>query len=92
MNNTSGKIHYVGNIGEEGEQEVNYMYQWLKVLDKDGEPTEHWQEYVKWSKDRLPHSNCGTSWCTCWGCCLSKTQTFENMSRPNPKQIIMFRE
>lgn len=86
------KIHYVGNIGEEGEQEVNYMYKWLKVIDKDGTPTEHWGEYVKWSKEKLPHSNCGTSWCTCWGCGLSNKQKFDIMTRPNPKQIVMFRE
>lgn len=68
------------------------MYKWLKVIDKDGAPTEHWGEFVKWSKDPLPHTNCCESWCTCWGACLSNKETFEAMSKPNPKQIIMFRE
>eukprot|EP00551_Chaetoceros_affinis_P018323 CAMPEP_0203742922 /NCGR_PEP_ID=MMETSP0092-20131115/59172_1 /ASSEMBLY_ACC=CAM_ASM_001090 /TAXON_ID=426623 /ORGANISM="Chaetoceros affinis, Strain CCMP159" /LENGTH=254 /DNA_ID=CAMNT_0050630195 /DNA_START=48 /DNA_END=810 /DNA_ORIENTATION=+ len=33
-------VHYEGDIGEEGEQKYNFIYQWLKVIDKDGEPTE----------------------------------------------------
>jgi hypothetical protein len=82
----------VGNIDEEGEQSVNFMYQWLKVIDKDGEPTEHWSEYIRWSKDKLPHSNCGTSWFPCWGCCLSNKEKYDNMIRPNSTQIVMFRE
>lgn len=86
------KIHYNGNIGEEGEQDVIFMYQWLKVLDKDGSPTEHWQEYVQWTKDPLPNRNCMEPWCTFWGCCLSRPDRFANMCRPNPKQIVMFRE
>jgi len=88
------KIHYDGNIGENGEQDVNFMYQWLKVLDKNGEPTEHWAEYVKWSKDPLPYRNCCEPWCTIWPIfnCCKQTEVFENMCRPNPKQIIMLRE
>ena len=43
---------------------MNFIYKWLKVIDKDGEPTEHWTEYVKWSKDPLPYRNCGVSFVT----------------------------
>lgn len=91
------KIHYAANIGEEGATKddlvkENFMYQWLKVLDKDGNPTEHWGDYVKWTKDPLPHTNCCESWNPLWGCCLSTKQKYENMCRPNPKQIVMFRE
>lgn len=86
---TTGKIHYDGNIGEEGEQNPNFMYQWVKVLDKDGTPTEHWTDYVNWSKSPLPNTNCCDSWCTCWGCCLSNKERFDDMCRPNPTQIVM---
>jgi hypothetical protein len=86
------KIHYEGNIGEEGEQDVNFMYQWLKVLDKNGEPTEHWSEYVKWSMDPLPHRNGCEPCCTCWPVGLKQPEIFQNMCRPNPKQIVMFRD
>lgn len=86
------KIHYGGAIGEEGEQDVNYMYKWLKVLDKDGNPTEHWEDYVSWAKAPLPNRNCCEPCITTWGCCLSNKQIFENMITPNPKQLVMFRE
>lgn len=86
------KIHYDGNIGEEGDQSPNFMYKWLKVLDKDGNPTEHWDEYEQWTNNPLPNTNCCDPWCMCWGCGLSRPERFENMCRPNPKQIVMFRE
>lgn len=87
------KIHHVGQIGEAGEKDINFMYQWLKVLDKDGEPTEHWEEYVKWSKDPLPHRNCCEPWFPFWPCCgFTNQQKFEDMTRPNVKQNIIFRE
>lgn len=85
------KVHYKANPGEEGDQEIEFMYKWLKVLDKDGNPTKFWDEYVEWAEAPLPHKNCGTSWWPFWGCCLSNKQIAENMCRPNPKQVVDFR-
>lgn len=85
------KIHYVGDIGEEGEQDVEYMYKWLKVLDKDCKPTEHWETYKAWSNDPLPHGGKQAP-CTPFICGLTNKEKQENMVRPNPKQIIMLRK
>merc|ERR1719223_1461358 len=77
------KVHYKGNPGEEGEQEVEFMYQWLKVLDKDGEPTKYWPDYCQWVEDPLPH-NAGifTNWFPSWALCLKNKEIAENMCRP----------
>lgn len=85
------KVHYAGNPGEALEQEIIYMYKWLKVLDKDCNKTEHWDDYVQWSTAPLPHSNCGTSWFPCWPACLSKKKVLENMTYPNRNQIVKFK-
>jgi hypothetical protein len=85
------KTHYKGDLGEEGQDEVVFMYKWLKVIDKDGNTTKFWPEYVEWAEGPLPHSNCGTSWFPCWGCCLSPMQVKENMITPNKTQIVKLR-
>jgi len=84
------KVHYLADPGMEGDQEINFMYKWLKVLDKDGNKTQHWDEYVAWTDRPLPHENCGTSWFPFWSCCLSNRQINENMIMPNKKQIVRF--
>jgi len=85
------KVHYDGNPGEEGEQDINYMYKWLKVLDKDGNKTMHWEEWETLATDPLPNKNCGASWFPLWPCCLGMEKSLENMVRPNKKQIIRFK-
>lgn len=85
------KIHYKSNPGEEGEQEVEFMYKWLKVLDKDGEPTKYWDDYVSWVKEPLPHRNIFANWWPSWALFLKKKQIAENMCRPNSKQVVNFR-
>ena len=67
------------------------MYKWLKVLDKEGNKTKHWDEYKAWCEAPLPHRNFGTSWFPFWGLFLSGKQVRENMSMPNPKQVVNFR-
>mmetsp|Transcript_11435 Transcript_11435/g.21389 ORF Transcript_11435/g.21389 Transcript_11435/m.21389 type:complete len:311 (+) Transcript_11435:232-1164(+) len=90
-NNEWWKVHYNGNPGEKGEQEINFMYKWLKVLDKDGNKTEHWDEWKKWVDEPLPHENCGSTWFPCWACCLSNTELTDNMVRPNRRQVVRFK-
>lgn len=84
------KVHYAANPGEPGDQDIEYMYKWLKVIDKDGNTTKYWDEYVEWADAPLPHSNCGTSWWPFWGCCLSDRQVMDIMVMPNPKQAVNF--
>jgi len=79
------------NTQTKEDENVKYMYAWVKVLDKHGAPTKHWAEYERWAKGPLPHENCGTSWFPCWGLNLSASQAYENMTRPNRKQIVWFR-
>mmetsp|Transcript_9269 Transcript_9269/g.14012 ORF Transcript_9269/g.14012 Transcript_9269/m.14012 type:complete len:301 (-) Transcript_9269:262-1164(-) len=86
------KVHYLANPGEPGEQEIDFMYKWLKVIDKDGNTTEFWDDYVAQSNGPLPHRNCGTSWLPCWPICLSKKQVNANMIVPNKKQIVSFKK
>ncbi len=78
--------------GEDGEQTIEYMYKWLKVLDKDGNKTKHWNEYEAWCEAPLPHRNLGTSWWPFWGWFLSGKEIASNMIRPNPKQVVNFRD
>jgi len=85
------KVHYLANPGEPGDQDIDFMYKWLKVLDKDGNKTEFWDEYVEWSNKPLPHRNCGTSWLPCWPMCFSQRQVNENMIVPNKQQIVRFK-
>lgn len=85
------KIHYKGNPGEEGEQEIEFMYQWLKVFGKHGEPTKYWDDYVSWVKEPLPHRNIFANWWPSWALFLKKKQIAENMCRPNSKQVVNFR-
>lgn len=85
------KVHYAGNPGEALQDEIIYMYKWLKVLDKDGKQTKHWKEYVDWSNAPLPNQNCGTSWFPCWSCCLPRKKALENMVYPNKTQIVNFK-
>ena len=66
------------------------MYKWLKVLDKDGNPTEHWEEYKEWLNSPVPNKGCQLP-CTPFICGLSNTEKNENMVRPNPKQIVRLR-
>ncbi len=68
------------------------MYKWVKVLDKDGNKTKYWNEYVEWSEAPLPHSNCGTSWFPFWACCFPGDKITRNMMHPNPKQAVQFRD
>jgi len=85
------KVHYLGNPGEPGEQEIVFMYKWHKVLDKDGKPTKYWNDYVKWAESPLPHRNCGTSWFPCWSAFIDGEKRYQNMIRPNKDQIITFK-
>lgn len=84
------KIHYEGKLmnGEKNSEKITFQYKWLKVIDKDGIPTKHWNTYLEWSTSPLPHRNCGTSWLPCWGCCISDLEAKENMIYPNPRQIM----
>lgn len=84
------KIHYEGKPGTPKADEINFMYKWIKVIDKDGNKTEHWDEYVDWANKPLPHRNCGASWFPCWPCCLSDREKTENMILSNDKQVIRF--
>ena len=68
------------------------VIRWLKVLDKDGNKTEFWDEYVAQSNGPLPHKNCGTSWLPCWPICLSQKQVNANMIVPNKQQIVRFKK
>lgn len=90
------KIHYAGNPGEDGEQDIEFMYKWLKVVDKDGNPTEHWEEWLEWVDEPLPYQGCGCgdykSFCwPFWACCLSGKEVSYNMARPNKTQVVNFR-
>jgi len=86
------KVHYAGNPGEEGDKTVEFMYKWLKVIDKDGNPTEHWDNYKEWSHAPLPNDACcGLHFIPCWGCCLSGNEMLENMTYPSPKQVVNLR-
>lgn len=82
------KVHYLGNPGEEGDQEINYVYKWVKVLDKDCNKTEHWNDYEEYTNAPLPHTNCGTSWLPCWPICLPANKARTNMTYPNKTQIV----
>lgn len=84
------KIHYEGRImnGDMNADQIIFQYKWLKVIDKDGIPTKHFDTYVNWSNSSLPHKNCGASWLPCWGCCISDVEAKENGLYPNPKQIM----
>lgn len=82
------KVHYKKN--EDGTEEIDYMYKWVKVLDKDGNKTKHWKEWEEWTTGPLPHKNCGTSWFPLWPICLSGKKKLENMIRPNKKQVVRF--
>lgn len=86
------KIHYMANPGEEGSQNFDFMYKWLKVIDKDGATTQHWNEYVEWTNKPTPHENCCAPACPIWPLfsCLSKKQVGDIMRLPNKKQIVRF--
>jgi hypothetical protein len=92
------KTHYAAKPGEVGGDYITYMYKWLKVLDKDGNPTQYYEEYVKMSKQQLPNNTtcihcccCSYCWPMCGGC-VSGVQIKENMAYPNPTQIVMLRD
>jgi len=85
------KVHYMGKIGEEGFDDIEMMYKWIKVIDGDGNKTEHWDEWVESSKKPLPHRNCCEPWFPLWSCCLGKREVVENMFSANKKQVIRFK-
>lgn len=72
------KVHYDANPGNDGDQNVNYMYKWVKVLDKDGNETEHWKDWIERAYAPLPNR----------GCCLSNDKVLENMVYQNKKQVV----
>jgi len=84
------KVHYLAGIGQEGDQEYDFMYKWLKVIDKDGKTTKHWDEYVEWSNKPTPHLKCCAPYLPCWPglSCISPQKIAEIMVLPNKKQIV----
>ncbi len=70
MNNFCAKPHFL------------YLCRWLKVLDKDGNKTEHWNDWVERTNASLPNPGC---------CCLSNEEILENMVYPNKSQVVRFK-
>jgi hypothetical protein len=89
------KIHYNGDVGQEGQDEIYFQYKWFKVMDGDGNTTKHYDEFVDWTKRDLPHGGCGCGDYTsclfpCWGSCLSQEEIHDNMIMPNKSQVANF--
>lgn len=76
------KVHYDGSLGQDGDQNINYMYKWVKILDKDGNETEHWNDWKDRVNSPLPNK----------GCCLSSGEKYENMVYPNATQVVRFKK
>lgn len=63
----------------------------FSVIDRYGNPTEHFKLLAEEATSPLPFENCGTSWCRCWGCFLTASQGYQNMAISNQYQTIVFR-
>lgn len=67
-----------------------YQYKWLKVIDKDGKPTEHWPAFVEFVNSPFPYLAWGYNWLPCWPCGISGPQARQNMAYPNKINSVIF--
>lgn len=65
-----------------------YMYKWQRIIRGDGTTTQAFEDLKAKVTNPLPHSNCCTSWCTCWPACLNKAQKLEAMNGLNRMQLL----